>query len=107
VNCAGNGEEHQSGGNPHQTIIFFGKEWLRPSKTLSLTPALSPWRGRIVFCLNENLCDGICRTVIRKKKDGLPLFLLLGGEGQDAGERKTNFTAESVLFVSESQLPKA
>jgi hypothetical protein len=35
-------------------------------------------------------CDWICRTGIRKTKDGQWLFLLPGGEGQDEGERSNH-----------------
>ena len=36
------------------------------SVTTSLTPALSPRRGRILRRVSGNTCDGICQTIIHK-----------------------------------------
>jgi hypothetical protein len=58
------------------------------SATTSLTPALSPRRGRTVRRVFGNTGDGTGRTVCRITEGKPRRFLLPGGEGQDEGGRQ-------------------
>ena len=64
------------------------------SATTSLTPALSPRRGRNVPRVFGNTSGGIGRMVGRAYASKPRRFLLPGGEGQDEGGRQ-NTNSES------------
>jgi hypothetical protein len=55
--------------------------------TTSLTPALSPRRGRNVRRVFGMLGDGIGRMIFRESENVQRRLLLPGGEGRDEGER--------------------
>ena len=65
---------------------------LNGKSVANLNSKLSPpRRGRIFVCPLVDARGGICRTLARKTSSVRWPFLLPGGEGQDEGERKTNF----------------
>ena len=52
------------------------------SVTTSLTPDLSPRRGRIVRRVWENTCTGICRTIIHESESVIAEILSPGERTQ-------------------------
>jgi hypothetical protein len=64
---------------------------------LSLTPALSPRRGRIIRRVFENAHDWICHIIIHEPMQ-VRLFPLLGGEGQGEGGLHTIFVFDLLSF---------
>jgi hypothetical protein len=82
------GDGPQAGTRPG---VLFDAHPLRPrpltGSATVLTPAHSSRRGKIVRRPFENSHTWICRTHTRKTRSLRLLFFLLGGEGQNEGER--------------------
>ena len=69
------------------------EEWFYRSPSPRPSP---PGEGESLRRWFEIACDWSCRTVIRNTRNGLRLFLLHGGEGQDEGERHNQLDSQSL-----------